>query len=715
MKTRITLAARHSITVRYSIKNALHQSYKQLFKLVIPCLFTTVLASGQAVAQTGADCSSVLSDVGQKVADALEPGNEWMLTACNKVQGPPIDNRGDFLNTVVNEIKSTRSRFALSTLSFSSAVNARYLAPALAEANIRAKLMAEKNATPLFQFLVASDPTQIYQELTQNITGKWYINVVVYQVGTGGNVWLNWNHSKMVIRDETVVYSGSQNMNTLAEFESATDDENYNYQKEVSLGFYGEAAPVALKQFDKLVDVAQDSECSWPTSRKTTCKDLPAYPSALIGVVTETTPVFSLDRGDFGLLTFDFQADKAISAALNAAQHSIDLSQHGYNYLFRTSHRVVEELAQALIRGVEVKSMVAFAWGNSGDPYDQYVDLVYRVHELAIMEGLTDEERFAADCRLQFAVMQTAEGTDAQNHAKYFMVDDKLFYLGSQNLYPGSYWDNDGQDIGGLYEHGFIVDDAAVANMVKQSYWTPKWNFSKPAIMTSPILPADYVCPQSQQKAELAPTPILTSGTLEVGQTVMFDSGVANTGNASSGVFNVKWLVDGQEVGAYGAHGSVSPGETQLDGNSAYSWVVEAGQHTLTFIVDVDNHVDELDETNNAVSTTLVIGDGSACQTGQLCVQTPFETEVWTYDTGPCDGNANDSGTTVNGFIALGPFPEYCYTSTPDSFEFNARACDQSPPLCSLGHSYSWPNMDPLFFELTEADFTTCPAYECQN
>lgn len=697
MKARTTCLRKQAFTRTF------YNSFKHLIKIKTLVVPAVIFICSQAVAQIELGCNATLSDVGQKVADALDAGNEWMLSSCNRLQGPPIDDKGDFLDTVRSEIENTQSRFTLSTLAFSSEVNAYYLAPALARANALAKLAAKKNGKPLFQFVVASDPTSIYEELTRNIVGKMYINVAVYQLGTGGAPYylLNWNHAKLVIRDEAVAYTGSQNMNTMPQ----------NNQEEVSLGFYGDTAAVALQQFNKLVDVAQDYECSW-ASRKTSCKDLPDYPPALVGVTSEATPVFSVDRGDFSLLTFDFQADKAISAAIDAAQQTLDLSQHGYTYLGRTSDRVRDELARALVRGVEIRSMVATAWGNSGDPYEQYKELLTRLYYLP---GLTDDERYAADCRLHFAVLQTPLGSDAKNHAKYFMVDNKLFYLGSQNLYPGSYWNLLEQDPAGLYEHGFIVDDAAVANIVKQSYWSPKWKRAKSSAMTSPFLPEDYVCPPWDQLAELSPTPIITSGTLEVGQTLLFDSGVANTGEASSGIFNVKWLVDGQEVGAYGLHESLEAGETKLDGNSAYSWVAELGEHSITFIVDVDNHVDELYETNNEITTTLTIGDGSACQAGQLCVTTPFEAEVWTSDTGPCDGNANDSGSTVNGFIALGPFPEYCYSTQPDSFVFSARACDQSPPLCSLGHYYYWPTPDAQFFDLTEADFTTCPVYECQN
>ena len=91
-----------------------------------------------------------------------------------------------------------------------------------------------------------------------------------------------------------------------------------------------------------------------------------------------------------------------------------------------------------------------------------------------------------------------------------------------------------------------------------------------------------------------------------VGRAVYFDSGVENAGGANSGGFNIKWRVDGQEVGAYGGHSGVGAGQTVLAGNSQFSWSFStAGSHTVTFIVDVDNHVQESNEQDNA--TTVVV------------------------------------------------------------------------------------------------------------
>lgn len=104
---------------------------------------------------------------------------------------------------------------------------------------------------------------------------------------------------------------------------------------------------------------------------------------------------------------------------------------------------------------------------------------------------------------------------------------------------------------------------------------------------------------------DLSPTAILYNpADLVPGRTVFFDSGVQNSGSQGTGVFNVRWLVDGVSVG-YGSHAGVPANSTILDGNSQFSWVATAGTHTIEFAVDVDNHVVESNESNNSRSVTV--------------------------------------------------------------------------------------------------------------
>ena len=69
--------------------------------------------------------------------------------------------------------------------------------------------------------------------------------------------------------------------------------------------------------------------------------------------------------------------------------------------------------------------------------------------------------------------------------------------------------------------------------------------------------------------ADSSPTPILYNpADLMPGRTVFFDSGVQNSGSQGTGVFNVRWFVDGVSVG-YGSHSGVPANSTVVDGNSS--------------------------------------------------------------------------------------------------------------------------------------------------
>jgi phosphatidylserine/phosphatidylglycerophosphate/cardiolipin synthase-like enzyme len=55
-------------------------------------------------------------------------------------------------------------------------------------------------------------------------------------------------------------------------------------------------------------------------------------------------------------------------------------------------------------------------------------------------------------------------------HAKFWMVDEHAFYIGSENLNPSE-----------LQEFGYIVEDHASAMQVLHDYWDKIWRWSAPA------------------------------------------------------------------------------------------------------------------------------------------------------------------------------------------------------------------------------------------
>lgn len=53
------------------------------------------------------------------------------------------------------------------------------------------------------------------------------------------------------------------------------------------------------------------------------------------------------------------------------------------------------------------------------------------------------------------------------NHAKLWMVDDRAFHIGSDNVYPHN-----------LQEFGYVVESEALAHTVLADYWEPLWRHS---------------------------------------------------------------------------------------------------------------------------------------------------------------------------------------------------------------------------------------------
>jgi phosphatidylserine/phosphatidylglycerophosphate/cardiolipin synthase-like enzyme len=67
------------------------------------------------------------------------------------------------------------------------------------------------------------------------------------------------------------------------------------------------------------------------------------------------------------------------------------------------------------------------------------------------------------------------DGHPIGNHSKFWMVDDRTFYIGSDNMYPVN-----------LQEYGYIVDDPKAAAELIAAYWTPLWEWSSRAAVSGP-------------------------------------------------------------------------------------------------------------------------------------------------------------------------------------------------------------------------------------
>lgn len=188
------------------------------------------------------------------------------------------------------------------------------------------------------------------------------------------------------------------------------------------------------------------------------------------------------------------QADLALVAMLEAAEHSIRISQQDIGPvqipvlglpIGAWNEEALEAMGAAVVRGVDVHIVVSSpearvgGLGPSQAPYangwtlDEVADQI--AARAAAQPGAPRGAALdALLCRhlevapLRFSADDTfATGGAAGNHAKLVLVDDLAFHVGSQNLYPA-----------GLTEFGYIVDDATAAASLDASYWQPLWKHS---------------------------------------------------------------------------------------------------------------------------------------------------------------------------------------------------------------------------------------------
>lgn len=145
---------------------------------------------------------------------------------------------------------------------------------------------------------------------------------------------------------------------------------------------------------------------------------------------------------------------------------------------------------------------------------------------------------------------------------------------------------------------------------------------------------------------DLQPTPINYANPLAVGKATLFDSGVKNTGQAPSSSFNVKWYVNGVQVG-YGGHEGIASGATVLNGNSSLLYTFPApGTYTITFKVDCDNHITEVHESNNITSITVTLFPVDLVPSQMSSsVSNPKTGQTVTFDSGVSNLGYANSGT----------------------------------------------------------------------
>jgi phosphatidylserine/phosphatidylglycerophosphate/cardiolipin synthase-like enzyme len=318
----------------------------------------------------------------------------------------------------------------------------------------------------------------------------------------------SWNHSKIIAVDGREALMGGHN---LWSKDYLIGDPVHDLSMRVS----GPAAASASGFVDTLwqyvcSNLTQDKAVS--LSSFATDQSLPQgscpplvktkKPVAVKGGV----PIMAVGRLGAGI-TKDFanHSDLARDLMLGAARHSIRIVQQDLGFTFARSDTLfpesnLERLVGFLMRGqgdVYIVLSNEAATGNSGSSYNNGVPLQALARHLRQMvQGRLE----AKDPQLRYEIRKGPDPANAilcdhlhlaafrfgpddkwpdhaplAAHMKLWMIDDRAFYIGSDNMYPVN-----------LQEYGYIVDDTKAAGELLDAYWKPLWQWSQKAAVSGP-------------------------------------------------------------------------------------------------------------------------------------------------------------------------------------------------------------------------------------
>jgi phosphatidylserine/phosphatidylglycerophosphate/cardiolipin synthase-like enzyme len=360
----------------------------------------------------------------------------------------------------------------------------------------------------------APEPDEIIELVAEEMDGipqsEWKFFLAVRQYSIFGS--LDYNHSKLVVRDGTEALVGGHNLVRFVD--DPVDD--------LSMVVLGDSAILVEEHFDAMWRRSQllgeprfgpeelGYECAissnfgpdYACSTKDTGKK---YPRSILHTRRVPHPkarmelpgalnVFSLGRGRITAAESmetqnDFSADHAIIAAFDAAEESIKLVQHGMaNHVLVFENNMNPEVErsffEALIeRGIVIQLINSDRWPSTPVKTDaeRSVELFYEdgwdyVQE-HYPERFENEEAFHhfLDCSVQVYRYRYPDKISPLTHAKFFMVDDSGYYVGAQNLYPNvDFLDNLDEESGRqLVNFGYYVDDADETERLREAFWTP--------------------------------------------------------------------------------------------------------------------------------------------------------------------------------------------------------------------------------------------------
>ncbi len=316
----------------------------------------------------------------------------------------------------------------------------------------------------------------------------------------------SWNHAKIITVDGREALVGGHNM-------WSRDYLIGNPVHDLSMRVRGPAAASASRFADRLwqyVCANLDKKASIALARFSSGASAPASecPSAFAPIsparATAGVPILAVGRMGAGITTdFANQSELARDLMFGAAQHSIRVVQQDLGFtLGRADTLFPESTIDRLIDFLRRRDGHIYivlsnpgAAGDSGHSYSNDVPLQALARHL---RGALQRRFEAQDPKWRYEIRRGPDplnailcervhlapfrfGPDASwpggkpigNHSKLWMIDDRAFYIGSDNMYPVN-----------LQEFGYIVDDRKATAELIDAYWAPLWQWSQRAAVS---------------------------------------------------------------------------------------------------------------------------------------------------------------------------------------------------------------------------------------
>lgn len=287
-----------------------------------------------------------------------------------------------------------------------------------------------------------------------------------------------WNHSKIVIADQTRMISGGHN---LWDPDYTRDDPVFDISMQVS-GPIAKASKAFVSDLWRVVDKERAPNAN--------AKDKWLNPPELPGSTNGRHKVIGVGRLGF---VGTNPSDDAINTLIRSSTSTLHIAVQDFfqttagnlgALIYAGEPFVADALAEAIMKGVQVQivqsddtpGLVSYVMLKPRDTFPRLIDLLVKKAE-ALPEGKAMGQKLRSYIcdHVEYAPWRFREGSskwankkEIAAHTKLVIADDSAFYLGSHNLYPAD-----------LQEYGLIVSDAELTQALEKQHWELLWKNSK--------------------------------------------------------------------------------------------------------------------------------------------------------------------------------------------------------------------------------------------